>query len=77
MFAALPNLGNQVIQIIKDSAFLVIITVRELTYAANEIQSTFYVPLASFVCAALLYWVLCLGVETGVRAMLRRAELAR
>ncbi len=77
VFAAIPMLGNQVIQIIKDSAFLVIITVRELTYAVNEIQSTFYVPLASFVCAALLYWVLCLGVETGVRAMLRRAELVR
>ena len=74
VFAAAPMLGNQVIQIIKDSAFLVIITVQELTYAANEIQATFYVPLASFVCAALLYWLLCLGVEAGVRAVLRRAE---
>lgn len=77
VFAAVPMLGNQVIQIIKDSAFLVVITVQELTYAANEIQATFYVPLASFVCAALLYWVLCLGVEAGVRGVLRRAEALR
>ena len=74
---AVPMLGNQVIQIIKDSAFLVIITVQDLTYAANEIQATFYVPLASFLCAALLYWALCLGVELGVRAVLRRADVLR
>ena len=60
-------LGNQMIQIIKDSAFLVIIAVQELTFAANEIQATYYVPFASFVCAMLLYWVLCLAVEGGVR----------
>lgn len=77
MFAAVPSLGNQVIQIIKDSAFLVIITLQELTYAANAIQSTYYVPLASFVCAALLYWALCLVVEAGVRTAVTRAEALR
>jgi polar amino acid transport system permease protein len=65
------------IQVIKDSAFLVIITVQELTYAANEIQATYYVPFASFICAILLYWVLCLGVEGGVRSLLRVAEVRR
>jgi len=65
--AAVPMLGNQFIQIIKDSAFLVIIAVEELTYAANEIQATYYVPFASFVCAVLGYWTLCLIVEGGVR----------
>ena len=33
---AMPALGNQAIQIIKDSAFLLIITVQELTYAATR-----------------------------------------
>lgn len=70
---ALPSLGNQTIQIIKDSAFLVIVTVQELTYAANEIQATYYIPFASFVVAALLYWGLCLIVEAGVRRSLRRS----
>lgn len=64
---AMPAMGNQAVQIIKDSAFLLIITVQELTFAANEIQATYYVPLASFVCAALGYWLLCLGVEAAVR----------
>jgi polar amino acid transport system permease protein len=74
---AIPMLGNQMIQVIKDSAFLVIITVQELTYAANEIQATYYVPFASFICAILFYWILCLGVEGGVRSLLRVAEVRR
>jgi polar amino acid transport system permease protein len=74
---AVPMLGNQMIQVIKDSAFLVIITVQELTYAANEIQATYYVPFASFICAILFYWILCLGVEGGVRSLLRVAEARR
>lgn len=74
---AMPMLGNQMIQIIKDSAFLIIITVHELTYAANEIQATYYVPFAAFVVAIACYWLLCLAVEGGVGAMVRRAEQRR
>jgi polar amino acid transport system permease protein len=77
LLASIPMLGNQMVQIIKDSAFLVIIAVQELTFAANEIQATYYVPFASFVCAMLLYWLLCLAVEGGVRAVLRVAEARR
>jgi polar amino acid transport system permease protein len=77
VLSSVPMLGNQMVQIIKDSAFLVIIAVQELTFAANEIQATYYVPFASFVCAMLLYWLLCLAVETGVRAVLALAEAKR
>jgi polar amino acid transport system permease protein len=77
LLQAVPMLGNQFIQIIKDSAFLVIIAVQELTYAANEIQAIYYVPFASFVVAVLCYWLLCVLVETGVRAGVRFAELRR
>ncbi len=61
--ASLPNLGNQVIQVIKDSAFLTIIAVQELTHAATAIQATYYVPFGSFIAAVGLYWLLCLAVE--------------
>ena len=77
LLSTIPMFGNQMIQIIKDSAFLVIIAVQELTYAANEIQATYYVPFASFVCAMLLYWLLCLAVEAGVRAVLKIADARR
>ncbi len=77
VLGAIPMIGNQMIQIIKDSAFLMIITVKELTYAANQIQSIYYIPLASLLAAMLLYWLLCLGVEGGVRVLLRSAEARR
>ncbi|AFZ32541.1 amino acid ABC transporter membrane protein 2, PAAT family [Gloeocapsa sp. PCC 7428] len=66
MLSSVPVLGNQFIQIIKDSAFLSIITIQELTFVARSIQSTYYVPFESFFVAALLYWLLCLTVELGV-----------
>jgi polar amino acid transport system permease protein len=72
-----PVLGNQVIQIIKDSAFLTIITLPELTNAVNSIQSRHFIPFAAFVTAVLLYWALCLVVEAGVSAVGRLADARR
>jgi polar amino acid transport system permease protein len=72
-----PVLGNQVIQIIKDSAFLTIITLPELTNAVNSIQSRHFIPFAAFITAVLLYWALCLVVEAGVSAVGRLAEARR
>jgi polar amino acid transport system permease protein len=77
ILAAVPMLGNQVIQIIKDSAFLTIIAVEELTHAATVIQQTYFLPFASFVSALLLYWLLCVGVEQLVRWVGVRAEARR
>lgn len=72
-----PVLGNQMIQIIKDSAFLMIIAVPELTHAASSIQSTYYVPFAAFVAAVALYWLLCRCVELLVAFSERRAAERR
>lgn len=77
LLAAGPVLGNQVIQIVKDSAFLTIVALPELTHAASSIQSRRYVPFAAFISAVLLYWVLCLAVEAGVSAVGRLAEARR
>jgi len=77
LLTSAPMLGNQMIQIVKESAFLVIIAVQELTFAANEIQATYYVPFASFVCAMLLYWLICLAIESGVRTVLAMADARR
>lgn len=72
-----PVVGNQTIQIIKDSAFLTIIALPELTHAASSIQSRHYVPFAAFITAVLLYWGLCLLVEAGVSAVGRVADARR
>jgi len=73
-YSTAPLLGNQFIQIVKDSSFLTIIAVPELTYAANNIQSNYYIPFAAFVAAVLLYWVLCSAIEFAVSAVRRVSE---
>jgi polar amino acid transport system permease protein len=73
----MPVLGNQIIQIIKDSAFLTIIAVPELTHEASAIQSTYYVPFAAFISAVMLYWILCRLVELAVGAVERRGRTRR
>jgi polar amino acid transport system permease protein len=72
-----PVIGNQMIQIVKDSAFLTIIALPELTHAASSIQSRRYVPFAAFITAVFLYWGLCLVIEAGVSAVGRLAEARR
>jgi polar amino acid transport system permease protein len=77
VFSSAPVIGNQVVQIVKDSAFLTIIALPELTHAASSIQSRHYVPFAAFIVAVLLYWAICLLIETGVAAVGRMAEVRR
>jgi polar amino acid transport system permease protein len=74
---AAPVIGNQIIQIVKDSAFLTIIALPELTNAASAIQSQYFVPFAAFITAMLLYWALCLVVEAFVAVLGRMAEARR
>jgi polar amino acid transport system permease protein len=77
LLSAGPVLGNQIIQIIKDSAFLTIIALPELTHAASSIQSRHYVPFAAFITAVFLYWGLCLIIEAGVSSVGRVADARR
>jgi polar amino acid transport system permease protein len=73
-FSTSPMLGNQFIQIVKDSSFLTIIAVPELTFAANNIQSNYYIPFSALIAAVLLYWVLCSAIELAVTALRRMSE---
>ncbi|UFZ07154.1 amino acid ABC transporter permease [Bradyrhizobium ontarionense] len=77
LLAAGPVIGNQMIQIVKDSAFLTIIALPELTHAASSIQSRHYVPFAAFITAVFLYWGLCLVIEAGVSGIDRLAAARR
>jgi polar amino acid transport system permease protein len=77
LLSALPLIGNQLIQIVKDSAFLTIIAVAELTHEATAMQTTYFVPFASFIAAVALYWVTCIGIEGTVGYLNRFAEERR
>ncbi|ATE62539.1 amino acid ABC transporter permease [Thauera sinica] len=62
-----PLVGNQIIMVLKDSAMLMIITVKEISFAANYVSTNYFSPFAPFVLAAGLYWSVSLLVEQGVR----------
>lgn len=61
-----PLMGNQLIIALKDTAFLAIITVQELTAAANAVQATYFVPLEAFVAVILLYWAVTVCLELAI-----------
>ncbi len=71
-----PILGNQLIYMLKDTAFLMIITVQELTYAASSVQSMYFVPLQPFIIAIALYWAVSLLIE-GLVALVHRTAKER
>ena len=77
LFSAIPLIGNQLIQIVKDSAFLTVIAVGELTHQATSLQTTYFVPFASFIAAVVLYWVTCVTIEGTVGFANRFAEARR
>ncbi len=54
---------------IKDTALLMIITVQELTFAANFVSTNYFSVVAPFALAMALYWGLCIFVEAGVRTL--------
>lgn len=66
-----PVIGNQIVVMIKDTALLLIITVQELSFAANFVSASAFAPFAPFATALVLYWGLCLVVEAGVRGVSR------
>lgn len=61
---SVPVLGNQVIICMKDTAFLSIVTVRELTAAASAVQSQYFIPFEAFIVAIGLYWLTSILIET-------------
>ncbi|RWT16102.1 polar amino acid ABC transporter permease [Raoultella planticola] len=57
---ASPVLANQSVMVIKDSALLMVITVQEITFAANFVSTNYFSPFAPFLFAMLLYWLMSL-----------------
>lgn len=72
-----PLIGSQFIVMIKDTAFLTIITVQDITFAANFINTNYFKPFAPFVLALAIYWVLCHIVEIGVNRITVLADKRR
>jgi polar amino acid transport system permease protein len=53
-----PAIGNEFIAMIKDSALVSLIGVREILWRAETVGSRFYRTLETLLIAAVLYWIL-------------------
>jgi His/Glu/Gln/Arg/opine family amino acid ABC transporter permease subunit len=80
----LPATTNQIIGVIKDSAALSVITVPELSMAAQVVLGESFSPVETYIMVALLYWALTAGVaalmahvETRAAARVASPTLAR
>ena len=62
-----PLIGNQLIYALKDTSFLAIITVQELTAAANALQARFFIPTQAFIVVIALYWAITVCLELAVK----------
>ena len=69
-----PLFGNQLVGCLKDTAFLSIITIFELTAAANDLQQVYFIPMQAFIVVIALYWCISLIVEKALRSMGRYAK---
>ncbi|MNG12139.1 Arginine ABC transporter permease protein ArtQ [compost metagenome] len=69
-----PLFGNQLVCLLKDTAFLSIITLMDLTAAASAVQAKYFVPLPPFIFVIVLYWSITLCVEALLRRLGRRAQ---
>ena len=63
------SLGNQLIICLKDTAFLSIITVQEITAAANSVQATYFIPFNAFIVAIGLYWAISILLELLIKRL--------
>jgi polar amino acid transport system permease protein len=67
----LPALAGQLIQLIKDSSLVSLVSIQELTFMAQDVQVSTQRVFEVFVLIAVVYFVLCLGLST----LFRRLEL--
>ncbi|MEO1190770.1 MAG: amino acid ABC transporter permease [Pseudomonadota bacterium] len=72
-----PPLGNNQIALLKESALVSVLGVTELVHAAQLAISETYRPFEFYIAAAVLYYVLNLILEFGLRRIERSVEATR
>ena len=73
----IPPIGNNMIALLKDSALVSVIGVSELTLSAQRAIGRTYRPFEFYVLAAVIYYIINLGMEAVQRRIERRIKAAR
>jgi len=67
LFRSRALIGNQMVYALKDTAFLSIITVQELTAAANTVQSNYFIPTKAFIVVIIFYVMLSIIMDLSLK----------
>lgn len=73
----IPPIGNNMIALLKNSALVSVIGVTELTLSAQLAIGRTYRPFEFYAAAAVLYYIINLGMEAVLRRIERRTQLSR
>ncbi len=73
----IPPIGNNMVALLKDSALVSVIGVTELTLSAQLAIGRTYRPFEFYLVAALVYYIINLGMEFVLRRIERRVQAAR
>jgi arginine/ornithine transport system permease protein len=65
---SLPAYGNEVVLMLHATSLASVVTIADLTSAAREVNSTYYLPFEAFITAALFYLVLNFVLVAAFRA---------
>ena len=71
---ALPQLTSEFINVIKVSPMLSVLAIVELTRTAQRLVTQTYINLLFYIAIALLYFVICAGLEELVKLQKKRLE---
>ena len=75
--AVIPPIGNNMIALLKDSALVSVIGVTDLTLSAQQGISRTFHPFEFYLAAAVLYYIVNLGMEAVQRRIERRIAASR
>ncbi|WAJ28484.1 amino acid ABC transporter permease [Antarcticirhabdus aurantiaca] len=77
MLSSLPQMGNNSIMLLKDTAVLSVLGIAELVLNAQRAISETYRPFEFYLVAAALYYIVNLAMELALKVASRRAEVVR
>jgi arginine/ornithine transport system permease protein len=69
---SLPAYGNEVVLMLHGTSLASVVTLADLTGAAREVNSTYYLPFEAFITAAVFYLLITLALVSLFRAAERR-----
>lgn len=69
---SLPAYGNEVVFMLHGTSLASVVTIADLTTAARELNSTYYLPFEAFITAAVFYLAITFVLVAGFRAAERR-----